>query len=60
MSKSLKLNIFLALLILLLVHGLNGCGQSGPLYIPGTPPPIKVPKEEPQSIGPIASLAFHS
>lgn len=24
---------------------LQGCGQSGPLYLPGGPPPITVPKE---------------
>ena len=32
---------------LLLVPGLSGCGQSGPLYVPGDPSSIKAqPKTE--------------
>ena len=32
--------------LLLLVPWLNGCGQMGPLYLPGTAPPIHVEKEK--------------
>ena len=35
--KNLVLTIFLLML-------LQACGQSGPLYLPGNPPPIYVPK----------------
>lgn len=34
------------LLYCLLTLMLSACGQAGPLYLPGTPPPIHVPKEE--------------
>jgi predicted small lipoprotein YifL len=32
-------------LLLLLLPLICSCGQTGPLYLPGTPPPIHVKKE---------------
>ena len=37
--------IICALAALLLTFTLSGCGQSGPLYVPGDPSSIKVPVE---------------
>lgn len=36
------------LTLLFLTDLLYGCGQIGPLYLPGTPPPIHVEKSEQQ------------
>ena len=37
-------------LFLLLLTALTGCGQVGPLYLPGTPPPIHVePEPKPEA-----------
>jgi predicted small lipoprotein YifL len=39
-------------LFLAMISALTGCGQPGPLYLPGTAPPIHVepePKPEPTS-----------
>jgi predicted small lipoprotein YifL len=44
--KTCKLLLFLPL-----ISALTGCGQPGPLYLPGTAPPIHVepePKPEPE------------
>ncbi|MDH3612476.1 MAG: lipoprotein [Gammaproteobacteria bacterium] len=38
-------SIICALAALLLTLTLTGCGQSGPLYVPGDPSSIKVPPE---------------
>jgi predicted small lipoprotein YifL len=35
--------IICAFATLLLVVGFSGCGQSGPLYVPGDPSSIKAP-----------------
>jgi len=37
------------LAILLLAFALAGCGQSGPLYVPGDPSSINVPRETPEA-----------
>ena len=37
--------IICALATLLLTFTLSGCGQSGPLYVPGDPSSIKAPVE---------------
>jgi len=43
--KTTKLFLFLAA-----CSALTGCGQPGPLYLPGTTPPIHVePEPEPES-----------
>ncbi|GAB4253936.1 MAG: hypothetical protein Kow0065_00470 [Methylomicrobium sp.] len=34
----------------------SGCGQTGPLYLPGQPAPIKVPKEKPQDVEELEQL----
>jgi predicted small lipoprotein YifL len=34
------------LLFIVFFYGVQGCGQTGPLYLPGTPPPVYVPDEE--------------
>lgn len=41
----MKVHNLLKLLCLTLL--LSGCGQMGPLYLPGTAPPIHVEKEKP-------------
>jgi len=38
-------SIICALAALLLTFTLSGCGQSGPLYVPGDPSSIKAPVE---------------
>jgi len=38
-------SIISALAALLLTFSLAGCGQSGPLYVPGDPSSIKAPPE---------------
>jgi predicted small lipoprotein YifL len=38
-------SIICALCALLLTFALSGCGQSGPLYVPGDPSSIKAPVE---------------
>ena len=38
-------SIIFALAALLLTFTLAGCGQSGPLYVPGDPSSIKAPPE---------------
>jgi predicted small lipoprotein YifL len=44
------MKIYLNCLYLLTMLGLGGCGQPGPLYMPGHPPPgLKVTVEEDQS-----------
>jgi len=43
--KSLSATLGLLLLILLFA----GCGQSGPLYVPGDPSSIQAPTEEPNA-----------
>lgn len=41
-------------LFLLLLTALTGCGQLGPLYLPGTPPPIHVePEPKPEAKKPL-------
>jgi predicted small lipoprotein YifL len=41
-------------LFLLLLTALTGCGQVGPLYLPGTPPPIHVePEPQPEAKKPV-------
>jgi predicted small lipoprotein YifL len=41
-------------LFLLLLTALTGCGQVGPLYLPGTPPPIHVePESQPEAKKPV-------
>jgi predicted small lipoprotein YifL len=41
------MKIYLHCLSLLTALGIAGCGQPGPLYLPGHPPPgLKVPEEE--------------
>jgi len=42
--KSFSATLGLLLLILLFA----GCGQSGPLYVPGDPSSIQAPPEEPK------------
>ena len=37
-----------ALGMLLLILFIAGCGQSGPLYVPGDPSSIQAPPEEPE------------
>ena len=39
----------LTLAAMLLILFLAGCGQSGPLYIPGDPSSIEAPAEQPAS-----------
>ena len=34
--------------LLLLILSFAGCGQSGPLYVPGDPSSIQAPPEEPK------------
>ncbi len=43
--KSFSATLGLLLLILLFA----GCGQSGPLYVPGDPSSIQAPAEEPKA-----------
>ncbi len=43
--KSFSATLGLLLLILLFA----GCGQSGPLYVPGDPSSIQAPAEEPEA-----------
>jgi predicted small lipoprotein YifL len=44
------MKISLSCVSLLTVLGLAGCGQPGPLYLPGNPPPgLKVPADEERS-----------
>jgi predicted small lipoprotein YifL len=40
-------SIICTLVTLLLVMVLSGCGQSGPLYVPGDPSSIQAPAETP-------------
>ena len=42
-------SIILTIATLFLVGLLAGCGQSGPLYVPGDPSSINVPPEVPES-----------
>lgn len=43
------MKIYLNCLYLLTILGLAGCGQPGPLYLPGNPPPgLKVSEDEEQ------------
>ena len=42
-------SIILTIATLFLVGLLAGCGQSGPLYVPGDPSSINVPAEVPES-----------
>ncbi|MGR8931286.1 MAG: LPS translocon maturation chaperone LptM [Gammaproteobacteria bacterium] len=35
------------LFLLMLTVLAQACGQTGPLYLPGSPPPVHVPKEAP-------------
>ncbi len=44
--KSISATLGTLFLILLIA----GCGQSGPLYVPGDPSSIQSPPEEPQAI----------
>ena len=41
--------IILTLATLFLLGILAGCGQSGPLYVPGDPSSINVPQQPPES-----------
>lgn len=41
-------NRLLAAIVLLILLG--GCGQSGPLYIPGNPSRMSVPPENPENV----------
>lgn len=34
------------IVLILMTLWLQACGQTGPLYMPGTPPPVYVPEEE--------------
>ncbi len=44
------MNSFSATLgMLLLILFIAGCGQSGPLYVPGDPSSIQAPPEEPKA-----------
>jgi predicted small lipoprotein YifL len=43
------MKIYTLLSLLLLSYLLYGCGQTGPLYLPGTPPPIHTDSHEKQS-----------
>jgi predicted small lipoprotein YifL len=42
-------SIILTIATLFLVGLLAGCGQSGPLYVPGDPSSINAPPEVPES-----------
>ena len=45
MSFVMRVNKILFLVLLALL--VQACGQTGPLYLPGSPPPVYVPKEVP-------------
>jgi predicted small lipoprotein YifL len=40
------MNVYSLLKLVFLISVLCSCGQMGPLYLPGTPPPIHVEKEK--------------
>jgi len=42
-------SVILTLATLFLLGVLAGCGQSGPLYVPGDPSSINVPPEVPET-----------
>jgi len=42
-------SIILTIATLFLVGLLAGCGQSGPLYVPGDPSSINVPQQPPET-----------
>ena len=42
-------SVILTLATLFLLGALTGCGQSGPLYVPGDPSSINVPPETPKT-----------
>jgi len=42
-------SVILTLATLFLLGALTGCGQSGPLYVPGDPSSINVPPETPET-----------
>ena len=42
-------SVILTLATLFLLGVLAGCGQSGPLYVPGDPSSINVPREVPET-----------
>jgi predicted small lipoprotein YifL len=43
------MNVYFQLLLLGSIPLLNGCGQTGPLYLPGTVPPIHTEKPQPSA-----------
>ena len=40
--------LLLSLFALTCVFAVTGCGQSGPLYLPGNPSKIQAPAEQPE------------
>ena len=40
------MHVIPAIAALLLLLGLSGCGQSGPLYLPGDPSEVRTPPAE--------------
>jgi predicted small lipoprotein YifL len=42
-------SICITLATLFLLGSLAGCGQSGPLYVPGDPSSINVPQQPPET-----------
>jgi predicted small lipoprotein YifL len=39
------MNIYRLLQLIFLIPFMSSCGQTGPLYLPGTPPPIHTERE---------------